>query len=180
MCNTVGICENSWDPNFQKCHSPKKRSRSSNQALSTVWEINPNISQSVWKEDALAPERYEKMYYPLDLLQMPQPSATACGKHTFLSFTGTYDYEELWILSVKQINLWYALFVVYLSLSSVLWKDLLLEGRGSGGELCWAFQRRRHVQKCLRSSQHEQQGLAPGKGHRCLSEHAIVQYLHTV
>lgn len=35
------------------------------------------------------------MYNPFDLLQMPQPSATACGKDTFLSFAGKYDYEEL-------------------------------------------------------------------------------------
>lgn len=34
---------------------------------------------------------------------------------------------------VRQTNLWDALFVVRLSLSSVLWKDLLLEGSGWGG-----------------------------------------------
>lgn len=44
-----------------------------------------------------------------------------------------------------------------------------------------AFQGRRTcVQKCLTSSQYEQQRLAPEEGHRCLFEHAIVQYRHTV
>lgn len=54
------------------------------------------------------------------------------------------------------MNLWCVLLVVYLCLSSTLWKDLLLEGSGRGAL------RRHCVQKCLRSSQYEQQRLAPG------------------
>lgn len=46
------------------------------------------------KEDALAPKQYEKMYNLFDPLQMPQPSATACGKHVFLRFTGMCDCKE--------------------------------------------------------------------------------------
>lgn len=114
------------------------------------------------------------MYNPIDLLQMPQPSATACGKHTFLCFAGMYDYEEPQTLSVKQINLSYVLLVVYFCLSGTLCKDLLLKGSGRGAL------RRHCVQKCLRSSRYEQQRLAPGEGHRCLSEPAIVQHLHAV
>lgn len=60
-------------------------------------------------------------------------ATTICNRMWQTHISQLHGHVWLWILSVKQINLWYALFVVYLCLSSILWQDLLPEGSGGGG-----------------------------------------------